>query len=200
VDRNKAAAEARRRLAGVESSVDAELLRRWRTTGDRGDGDTRWADVTGWWRDGGLLRRLGPALVELFDETAPTVVLGPQSRGALLGALAATALGVGLVEVRKDDGPLSDSDSWYRHTTTPDYRDRQLTLGFPRTLLQSGDRVLFVDDWIDTGSQALGARALTVQAGAEWLGAAVIVDGLTDARRRRDLDVRSLLRSRDLWR
>jgi len=134
----------------------------------------------------------------LFAECQPTVVLGTPSRGTLLGALVASHLGVGLVEIRKDEGPAADSDGWFSRTTPPDYRDRHLTLGFPRHLLQAGQQALFVDDWVDTGGQALGARGLVEDAGAHWLGVAVIVDALADSRLRRDLSVRSLLQSREL--
>lgn len=42
------------------------------------------------------------------------------------------------------------------------------------------DRVLLVDDWIETGSQALAARTLIDGTGAELAGLAVIVrDGTT---------------------
>jgi hypothetical protein len=44
-----------------------------------------------------------------------------------------------------------------------------------------------------------GAHGLVADSGATSLGAAVIVDGLTDGRLRRDLTVRSLLRSREVW-
>jgi adenine phosphoribosyltransferase len=147
----------------------------------------------------GLLSRLGPALADLFSEVQPNVVIATQSRGTLIGALVATHLSVGLIEIRKDDGPTADSDAWRQRTTPPDYQDRHLTLGFPKRLLSSGERVLFVDDWIDTGGQAIGALGLVQDSGAEWLGAAVIVDDLTDTRLRRDLGVRSLLRGRDVW-
>lgn len=196
-DRDQAASEARRRRAAAPLPVRAALLEHYRQTGDRTD-QTRWADVTGWWRDADLLRRLGPALADLFPEAAPTVILGTPSRGTLLGSLVAIHLGVGLVEVRKNDGPAADSDAWWTRTTPPDYRDRHLSLGFPRHLLQAGERVLFVDDWIDTGGQALGARGLVDDAGAAWLGAAVVVDALHPSRLRRELSVRSLLRNREL--
>jgi adenine phosphoribosyltransferase len=68
---------------------------------------------------------------------------------------------VGFIEVRKDRAASCDSDAWLRRTTPPDYRDRHLTLGFRRDLLDSRDRVLLVDDWIDTGGQALGTYLLT---------------------------------------
>lgn len=180
---------------------DADLRRRaaaafrWRS--DRTDADM-FADVTGWWRDPDLLRDIAIGLREAYVAQAPTVVLGLQSRGVLLGAVIAQQLGVGLVEVRKDPAPSTDSDAWLTATTPPDYRDRHLTLGFRRGLVQSGDRVLLVDDWIATGGQALGARELVRRAGAAWLGLAVVVDALDDRRLRRDLGVRALLHERDL--
>ena len=67
-----------------------------------------------------------------------------------------------------------------------------------RDLVRSGDRVVLVDDWLETGGQALGSQALVEAAGGTWLGAAVIVDGLGDAQLRRRLRVRSLLHVRDL--
>jgi adenine phosphoribosyltransferase len=167
----------------------------WR--GDRGAEHLK-ADVTGWWRDPALLRDLGTALADLVREQRPTVVLGLPSRGVLLGALVARELDVGLVEARKNANPAADSDAWLTATTPPDYRDRHLQLGFRRALVQPRDRVVLVDDWIDTGGQALGAQQLVTAAGATWLGAAVIVDALVEHRVRRALGVRSLLHERDL--
>jgi adenine phosphoribosyltransferase len=157
-------------------------------------------DITGWWRDAALLAELGPALAALVSPAQPTVILGPQSRGAMLGALVARELGVGLIEVRKDPErqQLADSDAWVSQATRPDYRDRHLSLGFRRGLLQSGDRAVLIDDWIDTGSQALASEGLVEAAGATWCGAGVIVDGLRDSRIRQQLQLRSLLHVREL--
>lgn len=63
---------------------------------------------------------------------------------------------------------------------------------------RAGDRVVLVDDWIATGGQALGAQRLVDESGATWLGAAVIVDALTEHQTRRALELRSLLHERDL--
>jgi adenine phosphoribosyltransferase len=168
----------------------------WR--GDRTD-EHYYADLTGWWRDGELLATIGPALAQLFPvQAAPTLVLGPESRGSLIGPLVATHLGVGFVEVRKNRTPDSDSDRWVRQTTPPDYGDRHLVLGFRRALVRSSDRVLAVDDWIETGSQAFAIRQMVDSVGATWIGMACIVDALNDARLRRDLNVRALLSGRGL--
>ncbi|HET6292417.1 MAG TPA: phosphoribosyltransferase family protein [Kribbella sp.] len=180
--------------------VDGDFRRRlaaafnWQT--DRGERGM-YADLTGWWRDPDLIRELGPALGSLYDGS-PTVVLGPVSRGALVGALTAAALGVGFVEVRKEIAQASDSDRWVKRTTGPDYRDRHVVFGFRRDLVRAGDRVLMVDDWADTGATARVVRALVDDCGAHWIGAACIVDGLTDPRLRRDLPLRALLDLRSL--
>lgn len=107
-------------------------------------------------------------------------------------------MGIGFVEVRKNRVGSSDSDAWLRRTTPPDYRDRHLTLGIRKRLLGAGDRVLFVDDWIDTGAQAVGSYRLTQDAGATWLGVATVIDALTGNEVRRRLDVRSLMHVRQL--
>ncbi|NMR18929.1 hypothetical protein HIR71_01600 [Cellulomonas fimi] len=119
-------------------------------------------------------------------------------RGTLLGALVAQHFGVGLVEVRKEPNPFTDSDAWLTVTTPPDYNDRHLTLGFRRELVTSADRVLLVDGWVATGGQASGARELVRRAGGSWLGMSVIVDALTD--HRRELAVEGLVHERDLHR
>ena len=168
----------------------------WRS--DRTD-DYKFADLTGIWRDATLLRSLGPALAELFlVDSAPTVVLGLDSRGSLVGPLVAVYLGVGFVEVRKNRVPATDSDLWIRRTTPPDYHDRHLELGFRRDLVNSADRVLVTDDWIETGSQVRTVRHMVDSVNATWLGVACIVDALVEPRLRRDLQVRSLVHVRDL--
>ena len=169
----------------------------FRWIGDRTDPDYR-ADVTGWWRSAEVVSRIGAGLADLFDVESPSVVMGTQSRGSLLGVLTAHSLGVGFAEVRKDPGRAADSDAWWEASTAPDYRNKQLRLGLRRSLLRAGDRVLFVDDWIATGAQAEACRRLVELSGAQWIGAAVMVDGLTRADLRRSLGVRSLLHIREL--
>ncbi|MFI6306725.1 phosphoribosyltransferase family protein [Amycolatopsis thailandensis] len=180
-------------LEEVKSGLRSAFV--WR--GDRTDRH-RYADVTEWWRRPDLLGSLGPALAHLFADQQPTVVLGPESRGCLLGPLVALRFNVGFVEVRKEQVASSDSDAWLRRTTPPDYKDRHLSLGFRKQLVNGGDRVLFVDDWIETGSQAHCAHLLTQDAEATWLGAATVVDALTNNQIRRRLNVRSLVHIREL--
>ncbi len=121
--------------------LQALLQERLRWVGERTEPDVR-ADPTGRWRDGEVLAQLGPALTELFPEESPTVIVGPQSRGSLLGAL-----------------------------------------------LGSGERVLFVDDWVATGAQVEAAHELVERSGTTWVGAAVVVDGAERGHVRRTVNL-----------
>lgn len=112
--------------------------------------------------------------------------------------MVAQALGVGVIEVRKEPERASHDDEWLTQTTMPDYLDRHLTLALRASLLAPHEHVLFVDDWIDSGSQAVACHQLVERVRATWVGARVIVDSLSRHQVRRDLGVRSLLHSRDL--
>ena len=78
-----------------------------------------------------------------------------------------------------------------------DWRGRRITFSVARVLDQS-DRVLLVDDWIETGSQATAIPAAVVKIGATTLvGTSVIVNQAPDSVRE-SLNVVSLLRYHEL--
>jgi adenine phosphoribosyltransferase len=164
----------------------------------RGGPDVAFADITEWWRDPAVLRELPPAVAALVPG-APTVVLGPASRGTLLGALVAAHLGVGLVEVRKNDRVALHS-AFYTHRTLPeDYHEGGAALSFRRALVRPADRVLCVDDWVESGAQAAAIHSMVTEIGATWLGLAGVVDDLpAGSPLRAALGVRSLLTADDL--
>src|ERR1700693_4511683 len=118
------------------------------------------------------LREIAEALVGPFRGEV-TKVAGIESRGFILGTAAALALGVGFVPIRKSDGlfpgPKAPAD------TDSDYRGNRHTLRLQLAALGDDDRVLLVDDWIETGSQARAARQLGARCGARLVGVATIV-------------------------
>ena len=90
----------------------------------------------------------------------------------------AVELSVGFVAIRKDTG-LFPGEKIVR-VAEPDYRGNVCSLRLQVRSLTPADRVLLVDDWLETGSQALAARAMIEAAGAVFVGASVIVDQLSD--------------------
>jgi adenine phosphoribosyltransferase len=159
---------------------------------------TYFADCSGWWRDSSVIAGIGPALADLFRDTEPTVILGTESHGFLLGPLVARHLSIGFAAVRKEPERASNEEVWLVRRTPPDYRDRHLDLAVRRSVLRSGDRVLFIDEWASTGGQAKACKQLVNDAEATWLGAAVVVDALENSADRRMLNLRSLLHLREL--
>ncbi len=134
------------------------------------------ADVWAVFRDADALAAVVAGLVEPFRDGRITAVCGIESRGFLLGGAAAVALGVGFVPVRKGDGLFPGEKAVRR--SAPDYRRLRHTLRLQRSALGPGDRVLLVDDWIETGSQAAAVRAMAEECGARWAGCSVLVDQL----------------------
>lgn len=149
-----------------EMSVRDDLVRSFRWV----DGH---ADVWRWFADGQLVRGIVGELAIPFRDAGVTKVAALEARGFLLAGAVANELGAGLVGVRKKGGALPGPRS--EAVTSPDYRGRRLTLVMQSDLLTREDRVLLVDDWIETGSQALAARALIEGTGATFAGLAVIV-------------------------
>jgi adenine phosphoribosyltransferase len=131
------------------------------------------ADVWRWFDEPALLRAIASALVDPFRDSA-TKVAGIEARGFILGTACALELDVGFVPIRKGAGLLPGPKA--ARETSADYRGGRHMLRVQRAALGAGDRVLLVDDWIETGSQAGAARALVDECGATFLGLAAIVD------------------------
>ena len=112
-------------------------------------------------------------LAALAHAFQPSAIAGIETRGVLFGAPVAHALGLGFHTIRKTDGLFAGASRGQQ--STPDYRGRTHTLR-NRAAIGDAERVVLVDDWIETGSQADAARALVESAGAQWAGAVVIVD------------------------
>jgi adenine phosphoribosyltransferase len=179
------------------AEVRARMAELYLPVTDRGD-TSEYANLQPWWRDMVVLAGIGELLAAPFIDTAPTVIVGPPASGHFLGGLVARFLGLGFAAVRKEPVAAVDSDPWIVVTTPPDYHDRHIQFGLRRGILLSSDRVLAVDDIIDTGSQLTAVKQLVELAGAQWLGASVAIDLLDRNTTRRELNVRTIFHSREL--
>ncbi|MCB0966010.1 MAG: hypothetical protein KDB37_04185 [Ilumatobacter sp.] len=130
-------------------------------------------DVAGVLRQPDLLARLGPALATPFVDAGVTAVCAPEARGPILGALVAVELGAGLVLVRKDERNHPGADR--RVVSAPTWRGASESFQTRSWDIEVGDRVLVVDDWVTTGSSLRAVRSLVHEAGAEYVGASVLV-------------------------
>jgi adenine phosphoribosyltransferase len=98
-------------------------------------------------------------------------VVGMEARGFILAAPVALALGAGFVPVRKA-GKLPGPT--FAATYALEYGEA--TLEVHRDAIETGDRVLLVDDVLATGGTALAARQLVERCGGTVHGFAVLME------------------------
>jgi adenine phosphoribosyltransferase len=123
------------------------------------------------------------ALTEPFRNQRVDRVLGIESRGFIVGAPVALALGVGFGLVRKA-GKLPFKT--YRVSYDLEYGTD--TVEIHVDTVEEGHRVLIVDDLIATGGPAAAAVKLAREAGGEVIGCSFLIE-LTALDGRRLLDV-----------
>ncbi|MDO4259395.1 MAG: adenine phosphoribosyltransferase [Actinomycetaceae bacterium] len=130
----------------------------------------------------------GPAFAELISILADhyrgriDAVAGLESRGFILAAPLATALGIGMITIRKAGklpGPVIGVDYALEYgTARMELRPDSVT---------KGHRVLVLDDVLATGGTAAASADLLRQAGAEVVGISVLLE-LVDLGGRAKLD------------
>jgi adenine phosphoribosyltransferase len=111
------------------------------------------------------------ALAAPFRDAGVEQVLGIESRGFVLGAPVALALGAGFTMVRKK-GKLP----YETRSVTYDLEYGTDTVEMHTDAVRAGQRVLLVDDLIATGGTAAAAIQLARDAGAQLVGAAFLIE------------------------
>ena len=126
-------------------------------------------DITPLLGDGAALRYAVDALARAYPGVDS--VVGIESRGFILGAPVAYALGIGMVLVRKA-GRLP------RATERADYALEYgaNTLEIHIDALRPGERVLIVDDVLATGGTAAATAELVERLGGAVAGIAVLIE------------------------
>lgn len=95
----------------------------------------------------------------------PTAVAGIDALGFVLGSAMAVDLRVGFVPVRKG-GKLPYPEEELLRQEFTDYSGRSKALEIHPAALAESDRVLLVDDWVETGVQMRTAANLIEETGA----------------------------------
>jgi adenine phosphoribosyltransferase len=137
-------------------------------------------DVTPLFEDSALFSELVADLLEPVDLDAVTHVASLDALGFVIGGYAAACADCGFVPVRKG-GKLPYPDDGLLRRTVTDHSDEEKTPELNSDALDDGDRVLFVDDWIETGAQMRAATDLVESAGATVEAVSVLFAGRNDA-------------------
>ncbi len=146
-------------------------------------------DITPLLADAAAFKQTIDALVEPHRGKVD-IVLGIESRGFIVGAAAAYALGSGLAVVRKP-GKLP----YHTHRATYELEYGTDTLEIHHDALGSQHRVLLIDDLLATGGTASAAIELVMRCGGNVVGCAFLIElaFLKGRQRLAGYDVRALL-------
>ncbi len=127
-------------------------------------------DISPLFRDAAATQAMIRDLVAPFADKGVTHVAGIDALGFIIGAQAAQALGAGFIPIRKGDKlPVPTFNREFI-----DYTGRFKRLELRKDVVSPGDRILIVDDWIETGAQMRAALGLFEQTEAEIVGFAAI--------------------------
>jgi adenine phosphoribosyltransferase len=136
-------------------------------------------DVTPLFADVGAFESLVADLADLHRDAGPDVVVCVDALGFVLGTAIARELRVGVVPVRKGGKLPVES----QRETFIDYSGEEKALELRHDALSANQKVLLVDDWIETGSQIRAAICLVESMGAAVVGiAAIHIDQNPDTR------------------
>jgi len=138
---------------------------------------------------GGAWRETIARLTDTIGAEKPDVLVGIESRGFLVAAPVAAALGIGFVMVRKR-GKLPGKTIAHRYAL--EYGDD--TIEIQEGMLQKGQRAVVVDDLLATGGTAGATISLAKQVGADVTHAAFIIElNFLGGRKKLDVPVSSLI-------
>ena len=154
------------------------------------------SDTLGLFAEAGFLARAAATVGEPFRSAPIDKVAGIEARGFVLAAAVAVELRAGFVAIRKPGaihpGPKAEL------LAPRDWRGNETLLRLQRHVVGEGDDVLVVDDWAETGSKALTARALIEECGGRYAGLSLLVDQLPDDVRAELAPVAAVARAEEL--
>ena len=128
-------------------------------------------DITTLLKEPICLRAIIDDLVQQYQETGITKVVGMESRGFILGSPLAYHLNAGFVPVRKPGKLPADV---FEVKYNLEYGSNSLAIH--RDAIQEGESVLIVDDLLATGGTAAATIHLIRQLGGEIAGVGFLVE------------------------
>jgi len=126
-------------------------------------------DVTPLFENPEVFSRLIDDLIEPFKDTKFDKIVGLDALGFVLGGAMAIKMKKGFVPLRKG-GRLPGVKGTVVRTSFVDYSKNRKTFEINKNSIKKGDKVLIVDEWIETGTQLKASIKLIEQLGGKVIG------------------------------
>lgn len=116
-----------------------------------------------------VFSRLINDLIEPFKNIKFDKIVGLDALGFVLGGAIAIRMKKGFVPVRKE-GKLPGVKGTVARTSFVDYSKNRKTFEINKNSIKKGDKVLIIDEWIETGTQLKASIKLVEKLGGEVIG------------------------------
>ncbi|MBL7100688.1 MAG: adenine phosphoribosyltransferase [Nanoarchaeota archaeon] len=128
-------------------------------------------DITTLLKDPEAFKHVIQKFKEYYQDKNIDVIVGPESRGFIFGAVLAHELGVSFVPIRKPGKlPYEVEHEEYMKEYGPD------KIEIHKDAIEKGQRVLIVDDLLATGGTSIAAVKLIEKLGGEVAGLAFLIE------------------------
>lgn len=125
-----------------------------------------------------VFQNLVDDLIKPFSKEKFDKIVCLDALGFILGSAIAYKLGKPLILIRKEDKfPYNKKELVSEHFI--DYTKTEKSFEIKKNSISKGDRVLIIDEWIDTGTQIKAAIKLIERLGGIVIGISVIYARLT---------------------
>lgn len=124
--------------------------------------------------DPAIVRPLGLIFASIFREKNPEAVVTIETKGIPLALMTADALGVPAVIVRHGNKVTEGSSVSINYVSGSSKRIQ--TMSLTRKALETGKRVMIIDDFIKAGGTAKGIMSLMQEFDAEVVGLGILME------------------------
>ena len=128
-------------------------------------------DITPIFHDYAMIYHLVVDLSKPFKKAKVDKVVGIDALGFVIGAAVALELKAGFIPIRKT-GKLPSKNKVTQEFV--DYSHTQKSLEINQKAIKKGERILIVDDWIETGAQIRAAIKLVENQGGKVIGVSTL--------------------------
>ena len=126
-------------------------------------------DVTLIFQNPEVFSNLVNDMIKPFKDKQFNVIAGIDALGFIIGGAIAHKLKMSFVPVRKG-GKLPGINGTLIRISFTDYTKKKKTFEINKGAIKKGDKVLIIDEWIETGSQAKSAIKLIEKQGGKVIG------------------------------
>ncbi|WP_341225337.1 phosphoribosyltransferase family protein [uncultured Arcticibacterium sp.] len=127
-------------------------------------------DVTPIFENPEVFAHLLKDLIKPFNTTSFDKIAGIDALGFVIGGALAQNKKVGFICIRKGGKLPGMASQVLKSSSFSDYTSTQKSLEINRASIKKGDKILLIDEWIETGTQMKAAVSLIETLGGEVIG------------------------------